>query len=94
MKNNANLPLGLGYKLKNLTLSPRKYSQICEVENFRGKLNNVKPKLFNKKGHFDLATLLVAVLGGAVAYTIAQKHLLKKYFNEESKNENSLRVRK
>ncbi|MEK6943250.1 MAG: hypothetical protein AABX00_04270 [Nanoarchaeota archaeon] len=94
MKNNANLPLGLGYKLKNQTLRPHKHSQICEVKNFRGKLNNVRPKIFNKKGHFDLATLLIAIIGGAAAYAIAQKHLLKRYFNDESKNENTVRLRK
>lgn len=45
----------------------------------------------NKKGHFDLQTLLVTIMGGAVAYAITQKHLLR---HLEAKNEDPSRVRK
>lgn len=48
----------------------------------------------SKKGHFDIATLFAALIGGAIAYAITQKHMLKRHFNEESKNENAIRVRK
>lgn len=49
----------------------------------------------NKKGHFDFATLIIAVLGGAIAYLIAQTHLVKNLRKDKSnaKSEKTLRVR-
>lgn len=40
-----------------------------------------------KKGHFDLSTLLVSLLGGVIGYVVVEKIRMRKY-------ENRVRVRK
>ena len=49
----------------------------------------------NKKGHFDFITLVIAIVGGVVAYLIAQTHLVKKLSGDKfkTKSEKNLRVR-
>ncbi|MBL7055317.1 hypothetical protein ISS07_00215 [Candidatus Woesearchaeota archaeon] len=44
----------------------------------------------NKKGHFDLATLLIAIIGGIIAYITVEKKLWKLFV----KDEKPIRVRK
>ena len=58
---------------------------------FGGKMGLMK----NKKGHFDLETLVISVIGGAVAYAILQKHALKQLYKNKlrSKSEKNLRFR-
>ena len=49
----------------------------------------------NKKGHFDLETIVITAIGGAVAYAIAQKHILRHIYKSKhkSKNEKALHIR-
>ncbi len=58
---------------------------------FGGKMGLMK----NKKGHFDLETLVISVIGGAVAYAIAQKHILRHIYKSrhKSKSEKALHIR-
>lgn len=47
----------------------------------------------NKKGHFDFATLVIAILGGVIAYLIAQTNTLKQLYKNKfgTKGEKTLR---
>ena len=58
---------------------------------FGGKMGLMK----NKKGHFDLETLAISVIGGAAAYAILQKYALKQLYKNKlrSKSEKNLRFR-
>ncbi|MBS3131142.1 hypothetical protein J4212_01800 [Candidatus Woesearchaeota archaeon] len=55
----------------------------------------------NKKGHFDLATLVITIIGTAFAFMLFQKNILKNIFvkimslkfKNKIKNEKTLRVR-
>jgi len=46
---------------------------------FGGKMDLIK----NKKGHFDLETLVVAILGGVIAYLIIEAKTIKQLWNKK-----------
>ena len=58
---------------------------------FGGKMDLMK----NRKGHFDFETLVISVIGGAVAYAVAQKHILRHICKSKhkSKSEKALHIR-
>ena len=58
---------------------------------FGGKMGLMK----NKKGHFDLETLIVAISGGIIAYLVAQSRAIKSLFGNknESKDKKTARFR-
>ena len=47
----------------------------------------------NKKGHFDFATLVIAILGGIIAYIISQTNTIKQLYKNKfrTKSEKALR---
>lgn len=56
---------------------------------FGGKMGLMK----NKKGHFDLETLVISVIGVAVAYAILQKHALKQLYKNKLRPESEKNLR-
>ena len=56
---------------------------------FRGEIFMIN----NKKGHFDFATLVIAILGGIIAYIISQTNTIKQLYKNKfrTKSEKALR---
>ena len=58
---------------------------------FGGKMDLIK----NKKGHFDSETLIVAIVGGVIAYLILEAKTIKQLWKNKfsTKSEKNIRIR-